>query len=206
MKEWLYKKILICKGIHIVKMRIIPILVCFMCLYLPHSFAFSWQEDIDANTQELYKIYEVYQYMPIDDYHNAWDSVPGWTKVIDHGSRNGIYDVYRKNGVTNDGVIEEFTVSYYNNEVSSGPSLIFRTTDKKIADRITNYIVAKMNKLTGQYKSIYDHRSHQRVSGISWKVKGEDGRFTYMGTWTGHDKKTGQYDVFMWKEKDLIDD
>lgn len=188
------------------KMKIIPMLACAMFLYLPHSLAFSWQEDIDANTQEIYKIYEVYQHMSVDDYHSAWDNVPGWTKIVDHGSLNGIYDKYRKDDITKDGVTEEFIVSYYNNEVESGPNLVFLTKDKKIADRITNYIVAKMNKLTGQYQSVYDHRTHQRVSGLSWKVRCEDGRFTYMGTWTGYDNKTGQYNVFMWKEKDLIND
>lgn len=59
--------------------KIVLLLFC-MLIYMPATFASTWQEDVDAVTNDPQKIYEVYRGMPYADFEKAWTDVPNWKR------------------------------------------------------------------------------------------------------------------------------
>lgn len=137
------------------KVKILILSFISMLLFMPYSFAFSWQNDVDAAAQDVSKIYEVYPRMPYDDFESAWSDVPGWTCLSRSEDVNDELQIkqaiFRKDEIGNDGVIEEFHVFYGNNRVVS-TSLWFKSEDEKILNRIFNYALVRYNTLTKQHK------------------------------------------------------
>lgn len=177
--------------------------VASMVLFMPCSFAFSWQEDVDANTREKVFLYSIYQFMPTPDYKNTWSNVPGWSKVneLKFKADDSFRDTYRKDGKTDDGVIEEFRVDYDEGDVL-GPEITFLSKDKKTISRICNYLTMRINLLTNQYKTReYDQRLHKVKENIRWKTSSPDGVTRYIGIYAPEKAKEGYYSVSLWKCK-----
>lgn len=156
------------------KVRILILSFIAMLLFMPYSFAFSWQNDVDAAAQDASKIYEVYPYMPYSDFVSAWSNVPGWTCLSrDEDLNNGLQlkqATFRKNGIGDDNVIEEFHVLYEKDQVLLS-SLCFKSEDKKILNRIFNYAVVRYNSLTKQHKvRAYDTHEHGLQYFIWWET------------------------------------
>lgn len=124
-----------------------------MFLFMPYSFAFSWQEDIDAATVDPLRTYEVYSGMTIQELHTTWSDVPGWHVETwakqDEESNIGYSAIFQKDGMTPDKVRESFFV-YYNTETNTvdRSDIHFFTTNQKTAHKILDYARKRINRLT----------------------------------------------------------
>ena len=124
--------------------RTLMVFAISMIFFLPHSFAFSWQEDITNSVTTGNTIYGVYNGMPFDDFKATWADVPGW-KLVGWEFDNTADDAqgtkiakFEKVGLTSDDVKETFSVLYYRDTVYNS-AIDFYTPDKKTAIRIYNY-------------------------------------------------------------------
>lgn len=189
------------------KIKILSALAFVMCMFLPHSMAASWQEVVDANTQETSCLYTVYTEMPVEDYKSAWKNVPGWELTSSKKGSDRIYggysyrDIFKRTESLNDDVIEEFRVDYHDNYVFS-PEIIFLSKDKKIINRIFNYMTVRINKLTNQSKKrMYNKNIHKLNPEIMWKTHNQNGQTTYIGIDILEQGKDGYYRVILWKSR-----
>lgn len=190
------------------KLKILATIAFVMCIFLPHSMAASWQEDVDANTQEIEYLYTVYQRMPATDYKSAWRDVPGWEIVtsehVQSRMRDDQYlDIFRKIDKTDDGVIEKFRIDYNSYDVYF-PQIIFSSKDKKIVNRIFNYMNVRINQLTKQTKRReYSKLTHKLSNGIIWKTHNQNGEPRYIGISISEESKDGYYSTYLWKSRTM---
>lgn len=193
------------------KNNILIVFFLAMIAFLPHSLAFSWQDDIDAAAQDASKTYEVYPHMPYSDFISAWSDVPGWSRVPGSEYLNDELKIkqaiFRKNETGNDGVIEEFRVFYAYNEVLT-TTLCFRSEDKKVLNRIFNYATVRYNNLTKQHKMRkYNTYNHRLENMIWWRTSDDLMNPTFIVITLLDDKNTqGTQYVAISKSKELGQD
>ena len=148
--------------------------IAAMLLFMPYSYAFSWQEDIDAATVDPLKTYEVYRDMSIEDLRTTWENVPGWhidtwasqdeELITDYSA------VFRKEGITSDKVQERF-IAYYSTKTNTvlGSDIQFFTKKIKKAHQIFNYAAKRINRLKKHSGSWYTMQAYGgEYTSISW--------------------------------------
>ncbi|MCQ1533947.1 hypothetical protein [Mitsuokella jalaludinii] len=154
------------------KAKVLILFFLAMLLFIPNTFAFSWQNDVDLVTQDVSKSYEVYPDMQYSDYASTWSDVPGWTYISSESRPIGNRIIFRKNETSDDGVVEEFYVDCDrgNNRVMM-TTVAFKSKDEKIINRIFNYALTRINVLTKQNKKrTYDSYKHRLSTYVSWTL------------------------------------
>ena len=123
--------------------KIILLLFC-MLIYMPATFASTWQEDVDAVTNDPQKIYEVYRGMPYADFEKAWTDVPNWKRK----EIKPRWQLFEKILEGKKSLREEFQVMGDKTNVIS-IEVAFFTNDKKLLDEIFDYTRSRLAQKLG---------------------------------------------------------
>lgn len=172
--------------------------IAVMLLFMPYSYAFSWQEDIDAATVDPIKTYEVYRGMSMEELRTAWGNVPGWHvetwEKQDEESSVDYSAIFQKDGRTPDKVREVFVVDYTKEYGIVGSHIHFFTTDIKTAHKIVDYAGKRINRLTKHAGSWHTTQAYG----------GEYTSSSWGGKWNGaqyHMNLTLLYTTFKYNNK-----
>lgn len=123
--------------------KIVLLLFC-MLIYMPATFASTWQEDVDTVTNDPQKIYEVYRGMPYADFEKAWTDVPNWKRK----EIKPRWQLFEKTLEGKKSLREEFQVMGDKTNVIS-IEVAFFTNDKKLLDEIFDYTRSRLTQKLG---------------------------------------------------------
>lgn len=153
--------------------------IAAMILCLPHSFAFSWQEDVAAETENMVHASGIESGMSYAEFKRAWQNRPGWTteawdtpaKYQQAGA--AVYTAtFQKTDFEDSTMRERMNVTYTKEHGVMFSALTFVTQDRKVADEICRYAEKRIKAIDPEMeREEYSSKSDDlEQKTVTWQV------------------------------------